>query len=375
MNRKYRELSVKLSLQVLVAILVPMAFFALIMLVFVDGIWQDDIARLLARLGVHRFFMQNKYGILVLTVLGIVLGAVLFVMNRFTRYFGEISRAVEQVFNESEAPLALPPELGPMETQLNTIRTTLRTRELRARESEQRKNDLVVYLAHDLKTPLTSVVGYLHLLKEEEDISPALQRRYLAVAVDKADRLEELIDEFFEITRFNLTDVPLRPGPVDVTRVLAQLIDEFYPLFSPKELVCRPDIAPGLHIVGDADKLARVFDNLLRNAIHYSDPGTAVRIEARAVPAGITVRFLNSGAPIPEHQLSAIFEKFYRLDSARSSRTGGAGLGLAIAKEIVVRHGGTIRADSMPGRGEKGAGETCFTVFLPAMPPEIEGNH
>ena len=113
-----------------------------------------------------------------------------------------------------------------MENRLNMLRDRLRRREYEAKEAEQRKNDLVVYLAHDLKTPLTSVIGYLSLLNDEKEISPALREKYTGIALDKAERLEGLIDEFFEITRFNLQGIELERSLVNLTRLLNQLADE-----------------------------------------------------------------------------------------------------------------------------------------------------
>ena len=252
-----------------------------------------------------------------------------------------------------------------MEIKLNTIKTTLRRREYEAKEAEQRKNDLVVYLAHDLKTPLTSVIGYLNLLNDEKEISPELRDKYTHISLEKAERLEELINEFFEITRFNLQNIELERTRVNVTRFLAQLTEEFYPLFSEKALSCRLDVQPDLAVWGDADKLARVFDNLLRNAINYGTAGTEIAVLAFRREDQVVVQFRNAGAQIPEQQLQRIFDKFYRADASRSSRTGGAGLGLAIAKEITERHGGTISAFSDEQI-------TTFQVVLPAAECPVE---
>ena len=282
-------------------------------------------------------------------------------MSRISRYMNLISEGLDEVLDDGGRPISLPQELKPMENRLNMLRDRLRRREYEAKEAEQRKNDLVVYLAHDLKTPLTSVIGYLSLLNDEKEISPALREKYTGIALDKAERLEGLIDEFFEITRFNLQGIELERSRVNLTRLLNQLADEFYPVFAESRLTCELEIPQGLEVLGDADKLARVFDNLLRNAVHYSPEGAKLAVSAQRDGAQVNVFFRNTGARIPQQQLERIFEKFYRLDSARSSRTGGAGLGLAIAKEIVELHGGTIAASSSDAYTE-------FRVTLPAAP-------
>ena len=245
-----------------------------------------------------------------------------------------------------------------MTDRLNAVRQESLRSAAAAREAEQRKNDLIVYLAHDLKTPLTSVIGYLTLLRDEPQISPELRARYTGIALDKAERLEELINEFFEITRFNLTHLTLELSNIDLTRMLEQTCSEFEPAFAEKGLRCSLDLPPQLPCECDPDKLARVFDNLLRNANFYSFPDTVIHISGQVNQGLITLRFENSGRTIPKEKLDRIFEQFFRLDSSRSTANGGAGLGLAIAKEIVRLHGGAIWAASADNH-------ILFTVTLP----------
>ena len=227
-----------------------------------------------------------------------------------------------------------------------------------ADEAEQRKNDLVVYLAHDLKTPLTSVIGYLELLQTEPELPEKIRSRYTAVAADKAGRLEELINEFFEITRYNLTSITLEKSEINLTRMLEQIIFEFQPVLRERELVCDLDAPKDYPFVCDAGRLMRVFDNLLRNAVNYSFPATTIRIQMRPERGGVRLSFENEGNTIPPEKLNRIFEQFFRLDDARSTKNGGSGIGLAIAKEIVSLHGGWIRAYSENER-------IRFDVFLP----------
>lgn len=233
----------------------------------------------------------------------------------------------------------------------------LETQKRSARAEQDRKKDLVAFLAHDLKTPLTSVVGYLTILRDKGDLAEEERGRFVAVALEKAQRLEGLLGEFFDISRMELHTEEERREEVALSLLLEQITDEFYPLLEGKGLTLETDIQPRLVTVGDPDKLARVFDNVLRNAVSYSLPGAAIRLSAQGEGGTIRVRVSNRGQGIPEGELSNIFQRFYRLDAARSSATGGAGLGLAIAKEIVEGHGGTIAAES--------TGDTViFTVSL-----------
>lgn len=279
-------------------------------------------------------------------------------LRNFTKYFYEINRGIDALIEENPGEVILSPELSMTERKINHIRHTLEQRKSEAAVAEQRKNDLVVYLAHDLKTPLTSVIGYLTLLRDEGQISEELREKYLSISLEKAERLEDLINEFFEITRFSLSSITLEYSNVNLTRLLEQLTYEFQPMLSEKNLTCSLEMERDMTLRCDVDQMQRVLDNLLRNAVNYSFEGGTIRIDAAQEGDSMKIRFSNRGNTIPKEKQERIFEQFYRLDSARSSRSGGAGLGLAIAKEIVELHQGTITARSEDERIE-------FKVTLP----------
>ncbi|HMM06704.1 MAG TPA: HAMP domain-containing sensor histidine kinase [Clostridiales bacterium] len=281
-----------------------------------------------------------------------------FFIRRFTRYFNEINGGIDALVKQDGKDIVLPPEMSATEKNLNTVRRTLEKRTLEAQLAEQKKNDLVMYLAHDIKTPLTSVIGYLSLLDEAPDMPSAQRVKYVHITLNKAYRLETLINEFFEITRYHQQQIRLEKEPIDLYYMLVQMIDEFYPILSEngnKAVLCADE---NLAVWGDAVKLARVFNNILKNAAAYSDPGTEIAIDAREQGDHVAVSFANRGITIPPEKLEALFEKFFRLDEARTSNTGGSGLGLSIAREIVSLHGGTIEAKSENR-------QTVFTVLLP----------
>lgn len=343
---------------------------------FIDGIFQESFTNLMmwvfTRLHLNwneadelygKIFMDNKY---IFLAVGLMLLFLIFYnvwIKRLLRYLVSVEQAIDNVRQDSEEPVRLMPELQPISDKLTSLKMTLKRKERASIESEQRKNDLVVYLAHDLKTPLTSVIAYLTMLDGQKNMPEEEREKYIHVSLEKATRLGELINEFFEITRFNLQDIVLETVQLDLSVMLEQLADESYGVLAAKYMTCKVAADENLIVNGDPDKLARVFDNLLRNAIAYSYTDTQIQIEAHQRGNEIVISFTNQGHQIPEQKLKAIFEKFYRVDNARSSQTGGSGLGLSIAKRIVELHGGRIEAAS-------DRYHTTFTVWLPAFVKE-----
>lgn len=250
------------------------------------------------------------------------------------------------------------------------MRDTIEAMRLKAQRHEQllqmesqRKNDLITYLAHDMRTPLASIIGYLNLLDEVPEMPTEQKAKYIGITLEKAYRLEQLIEEFFDVTRFNLQTIVLNRQKLDLKLLLQQMADEFYPLVESSGKSISVDTPETLIYKGDGDKLARVFNNIIKNAVSYSYDNTEIAIKAKKENGSIITEVSSFGEPIPKHQQEQIFEKFFRLDSSRSAKTGGAGLGLAIAKEIVDAHGGNITVSSREER-------TRFTVSLPENQPQ-----
>ncbi len=288
-----------------------------------------------------------------------------FLLSWFIRYFNEIDMALDKLIQGEDKEIVMSTEMAPMERKLNVLRETLEKRELEAKLAEERKNNLVMYLAHDIRTPLTSVIGYLSLLEEAPDMPIEQKAKYVHITLEKAIRLEGLINEFFEITRYNIQEIILENEKIDLYYMLLQMIEEFYPVLTEKGNKVILHSEEDVIIYGDSVKLARVFNNILKNAIAYSYKNTQIDIFVQEVLATeteqlgkILIRFQNQGKTIPKEKLSVLFDKFYRMDEARTSDTGGAGLGLAIAKEIVTMHGGKISAESEQER-------VSFVVELP----------
>ena len=372
MKGKYTRLKLKMLLMVVLGTIIAGAVGIFLLEVVIDGVLQDPFARFFLwasqtlfgqtqeeALNLYQIYIRNnKSEILTVCILVLMLVAFYLALGRFTHWLEDIRAATRRLVEEQDDPVVLPRELSPIQDDLNAIRVQLAARERSSKEAEQRKGDLVAFLAHDLKPPLTSVVGYLTLLHDDPGLDPEQRAKFTGIALDKARRLEELLGEFFDISKMDLDSGAGEKVPIQLSMLLEQLADEFYPLFADKNLTCAPNIQPHLVVRGDPDKLARVFDNVLRNAVSYSIPGGTVDVLAKAVGSRAEITIQDEGLEIPEGELANIFEKFYRLDAARSTRTGGAGLGLAIAKEIVELHGGTIRC-------ENNGKLTSFIISLP----------
>ena len=279
------------------------------------------------------------------------------VLNWFTRYFAFINQGIGNLLEE-ESEIRLPPEMAATERKLNAVKGELKRRAREAKMAEQRKNDLVMYLAHDIRTPLTGVMGYLSFLSEAPDMPVEQRAKYVNITLEKAYRLEKMVDEFFEIARYNLQELRLQKEPIDLYYMLVQIIDELTPVLAAHGNHVALQADETLTAYGDPDRLARVFNNVLKNAAAYSFANTQIDLCAKSEGGFVTVTCKNQGKTIPPEKLSAIFERFYRLDESRASNTGGAGLGLAIAQEIVALHGGTIAAASENNT-------VTFTIVLP----------
>ncbi len=336
----------------------------LFLYLFFDFVTNGFITSLLnlvfGRFSIITSFITNRYIFIpFLTVLSVFIGWVV-VEGRALRKLSAAIGDMKNFFKSNSEHLTLDKDFQEIAGELNSFKLASIKNEQRAQMETQRKNDLITYLAHDIKTPLTSVIGYLSLLDEAKEL-PAMQRqKYIKITLDKAYRLEALVNEFFDITRFNLSTIPLEKEVIDLKLMLMQLADEFYPILAPGGKTTLINVPDGLSIYADPDKLARVFNNILKNAATYSTSNSIIEITAKSDIGAVEVVFKNKGTRIPEEKLRVIFEKFYRLDASRSTNTGGSGLGLAIAKEIVKAHGGSINATSVEEY-------TVFTVTLPIL--------
>lgn len=300
---------------------------------------------------------------LVYVVIGIIIFAVTFMLlqEKSIQYIDKISSAMQNI---SEGDLNTmvevigDDEFSGMAANLNKMVEEIRELMDKERESERTKNELITNIAHDLRTPLTSIIGYLELLSGPASLVQEMQKKYIDITYTKAKRLEKLIEDLFGFTKLNCGKISMKIGKVDLIKLLSQLLEEFYPNFADKNLSYElQSNVPVKIISADGNLLARLFDNLVGNAIKYGADGKRILVRVHATDQIVTVSVTNFGYVIPKDELPLIFDKFYRVEQSRSTNTGGTGLGLAIAKNIVDMHGGAINATS----DWKG---TVFTVRL-----------
>lgn len=296
-------------------------------------------------------------------LVGIVVFAVTFLLlqEKSIAYLSRISDAMSNISDgdlNTSVEVVGDDEFASMAENLNKMVEDLRKLMDKEREAERTKNELITNVAHDLRTPLTSIIGYLELLSGKVELPAEMQRKYIDIAYTKAKRLEKLIGDLFGFTKLNYGKISMHMSKVDIIKLLGQLLEESYPNFAEKGLSYElQSNVPAKVITADGNLLARLFDNLINNAIKYGADGKRVIVKVAAGSSTVQVSVTNYGYVIPAEELPLIFEKFYRVEQSRSTHTGGTGLGLAIVKNIVDMHGGTITVKSdLDG--------TVFTVTL-----------
>ena len=359
MNRRFRtRVITNIFYSAVVTVLIEVFLVTNVSLIatYMDNAGIDNFfISILVSFDVVVILMYVLFGILVFTVTFMIL------QEKSLRYITKISDAMQNI---SEGDLNVTVEVegddefSSMAANLNKMVEDLKELMDKERESERTKNELITNVAYDLRTPLTSIIGYLELLSGDVKLEPEIQKKYINIAYVKTKRLEKLIEDLFGFTKMNYGKLSMHVGQVDVVKLLSQLLEEFYPSFVDKNLSYElQSNVPVKVITADGNLLARLFDNLINNAIKYGADGKRIMVKLHADDEIVTVSVINYGYVIPADELPLIFNKFYRVEQSRSTNTGGTGLGLAISKNIVDMHGGTITVTSdLSG--------TVFTVKL-----------
>jgi two-component system, OmpR family, sensor histidine kinase VanS len=314
-------------------------------------------------LGYFRIIIRNIGDFNVFLLVFILLSIFFFFLltKPYSAYFNEISKGIHSLAQgdfKHRVQIVSNDEFSDLAESINLASEKLEQAIERGDFSESSKEQLVVNLAHDLRTPLTSVLGYLDLILKDQNLTKEQVRHFLTIAFTKSQRLERLIDELFEITRMNYGIMPIKKNHINVSDLLNQLKEELYPVFEKNDLIARVNVTPQLPVLGDGELLARVFENLLTNSNRYGNDGQFVDINGFIDSGKVVIQIVNYGDPIPQNELPYLFDMFYTGDKARAHQGGGTGIGLFIAKNIVEQHDGTITAESSIIR-------TIFEVRLP----------
>ena len=301
-----------------------------------------------------RFLHESETGIwFLLAVLSVLFFLIYYLILSapMVSYLREILRGVERIKNgdlNTEIAVRQCGELSELALAMNTMQSKLKETLAKERETERLKDELITNVAHDLRTPLTSVIGYLDLLRQPEHLTEETKQKYIDIAYDKSERMEGLVSDLFDFTRYEKNKIALTKNTLEMKQFMEQIIDEFYPSMIQHQLECYTVFTPEkVYMEGDGELLARAFGNLMANAIKYGAEGKQIRVEVHSFPElhKIRIAITNYGKIIPKKDLDKIFDRFYRGDASRSTQ-GGTGLGLAIAKNILEMHNGTIQVRS-----------------------------
>ncbi|NBD26971.1 HAMP domain-containing sensor histidine kinase [Paenibacillus glycinis] len=246
-------------------------------------------------------------------------------------------------------------ELGIVSKNINAMAESLQRQLTKERKLEQSKMELITGVSHDLRTPLTSIVGYLDLLRSKAYQDEAEHDQFVKNTYSKTMQLKKLIDDLFEYTRLGSGDIELKRQRIEMTELLRQLASEYEPIALDRGIAIKTELSEAaLPAQVDGEKIVRALDNLLMNAIKFSIVPGDILVRAAAVRdgEGIAVEVENQGRPITPEQEEQLFDRFYKTDAARGagSRNDGSGLGLSIAKQIAELHGGTISLHHDRGR-------------------------
>ncbi len=287
---------------------------------------------------VHRYLV---WATLAALVLALVLNFLMTkrVLGPLTQ-MANVTRKIAAGDYSSRVPLRSQDEVGKLARAFNRMADSLQA-------IENLRKTLMIDVAHELRTPLTNIQGYLEALLD--DVLPPSKETFLLLH-EETLRLVDLVESILRLAKADAARADIRKTEVHIVDLIGQALDAFRPQLEAKQIEVESHSEVGDPLLqGDPDKLARVLRNLLQNAVQYTEPGGTVRIATETAPGALKITFANSGGELSERDIPFIFERFYRGEKSRSREHGGAGIGLAIVKELVEAHDGTVGADISHG--------------------------
>ncbi|AKP67771.1 sensor histidine kinase [Companilactobacillus ginsenosidimutans] len=275
------------------------------------------------------------------------------------KYFEEELSKIASGALDQRIDIQVNPQLQGLVTSINSLIENTNEHIAEQRRSEKSKDELITNVSHDIRTPLTSIIGYLGLIESRnyEDLDQIL--KYTHIAYNKSLEMQTLVNDLFEYTNVEHANSTLSMTKFDMAQMLDQLSADFELEANKRgmEIVVNAD-PERILMTGDTDKLGRVFNNLIMNAFKYGNDATHLWLNAKQTSEEVVISVANNGKPIPKDSLDHLFDRFYRVEDSRSKETGGTGLGLAIAQSMVKMHGGWIDVQSDPDR-------TAFIIHFP----------
>lgn len=356
---------ISLFLSLLSEGVVALIFFSIMKLLNKDAVTVDEVVEYSS----SKYFVygnytmngrqQNQYlsvSFILVFIIWVIVTVSIFtvfyfaLLKRYSVYLKEISSGIQEISLgnfEHQISVMDNDELGMIAEQLNVMSNEIYMLLKDERQSEDVKNELITSVAHDLRTPLTSIIGYLYLVLSKDGLEDEKKKHYIGIAYDKSKRLEKLLEDLFRYTKYSTDEVRIQYQQIDFVKFMEQMIEEFYPNFHDAGLVYEfhTEIDEA-YIMADGELLARAVGNLVSNAIKYGKDGKIIKVYIKQCANYVSLSILNYGPLIPQENLAHIFERFYRVENSRSEQTGGSGLGLAIAKQIVTLHNGEIDVKS-----------------------------
>ena len=300
--------------------------------------------------------LQSRYASLIAAMVLVLIGIVIFSISFFVlenwkiNFISDVYHGIRRLADgdlDAHVEIVGDDEFSEIALEVNHLGEKIKDLIEKERKSEKTKHELITNIAHDLRTPLTSIIGYVELLHTNDTLTDEQRKQYTTIVLTKAKRLESLIEDLFGLTKLNYGKITMNIEQIDIVKLLGQLLEEAYPSFMENNLEYEIQTNEKKIVInGDGNLLARLFDNIISNAVKYGKDGKKVQVIIVGEENFVTVRIINFGKIIPEEEIPLIFDKFYRVEQSRSEETGGTGLGLAIAKDITELHGGTIYAES-----------------------------
>jgi signal transduction histidine kinase len=313
----------------------------------------------------------NQHDLALATVLllyagGISIALGYFLMSAISDRIGLLKRAAESITRgELHTRLAVAgrDEVADLAQTFNLMSAQLQAAAEKQRQVEQMRRDLIAWVSHDLQTPLASIRAVIEALADGVIDDPDTVQRYLRIAQKDTAALSTLIDDLFQMAQLDAGGIKLDMGWNSISDLCSDTLESFSQIAAGQGIDLRGEVAAGIDPVWmDAQRIGRVLNNLVNNALRYTPAGGLVSIAATRLEGGLLIQVCDSGEGIPAQDIEHIFERFYRGEKSRNRMLGGAGLGLAISKAIVEAHAGKISVESTPGQG------ACFRIHIPGIP-------